>query len=81
MQIRFWFNLEIIAKWISLVQMRQGRQANLRIAGRAGMKGGQEKIMARQTRIERATPAFGGLYSIQLSYWRVGYAWKCISET
>ncbi len=26
--------------------------------------------MARQTRIERATPAFGGLYSIQLSYWR-----------
>ena len=28
------------------------------------------EIMARQTRIERATPAFGGLYSIQLSYWR-----------
>ncbi len=27
-------------------------------------------FMARQTRFERATPAFGGLYSIHLSYWR-----------
>ncbi len=26
--------------------------------------------MARLTRFERATPAFGGLYSIQLSYRR-----------
>lgn len=27
-------------------------------------------LLARQTRFERATPAFGGLYSIHLSYWR-----------
>ena len=32
--------------------------------------GNDRQIVARQTRIERATPAFGGLYSIQLSYWR-----------
>lgn len=29
-----------------------------------------KESVVRQTRIERATPAFGGLYSIQLSYWR-----------
>lgn len=29
-----------------------------------------ERLLVRQTRFERATPAFGGLYSIHLSYWR-----------
>jgi hypothetical protein len=29
-------------------------------------------VMARLTRFERATPTFGGLYSIQLSYKRMG---------
>jgi hypothetical protein len=31
----------------------------------------QSRMMVRQTRFERATTAFGGLYSIHLSYWRV----------
>jgi hypothetical protein len=29
-----------------------------------------KSLLVRQTRFERATPAFGGLYSIHLSYWR-----------
>lgn len=39
----------------------------------------RREILVRQTRIERATPAFGGLYSIQLSYWRLGVILELIS--
>ncbi len=42
------------------------------------MKPLQKKELARLRRFERPTPAFGGLYSIQLSYRRVSP--RCMAE-
>jgi hypothetical protein len=38
---------------------------------RKRVRGATDRLLARPTRFERATPAFGGQYYIQLSYGRV----------
>ncbi len=43
--------------------------------GFLGRESMSDEDLVRPARFERATPAFGGQYSIQLSYGRIGKPW------